>query len=344
MKEIIISFLGKIKTQNKTLGRTNLLVNHPWTLIDTEGNQQKLIFKTNGALLVSMNGEVLEGTWEYLDEAKSLYLKYANKQFLYNEAYAQDAIIILKKDGSKDDFIIYANQNVIPDLDWVTYLQGQVKKAPVLEVEKSIEELYNESNSLEDFIALVNTHQDFKCQLNETLILCSNSIIEYTAVGINHYLPCQFSFNHDFLHTAYTKTNSLLGAIVIRNNALIEDGFYMGKYFKIALELKNNRILKIYKQHTSGFSSLGVITVMKETDIKCSRVKEQYNITYYIPKQSLVAYIQGKLLYNGNYKLNNFSNMVIKDWHIVKVYYRFKLLRYLANQEVSPEELIITEL
>ncbi|MEN9400217.1 MAG: hypothetical protein RL632_1320 [Bacteroidota bacterium] len=129
---MISSFLKGVSSQLKnysaTLDQTNILSDKPWALIDDEFEVQKLIFKRDGELVLSRNGKVTLGSWEYFPQAKSLLIDRGGDKILCNEAYIDSSVMILKLDGSANRFFLFANENQIPNLDAIGYLKGLRKE------------------------------------------------------------------------------------------------------------------------------------------------------------------------------------------------------------------------
>ena len=120
---LLKSLSAQLKSYSETLDKTNILADKPWALIDEEFEVQKLIFKRNNELVLSRNGKVQMGSWEYFPEAKSLLIDRGGDKILCNEAFIDDAVMILKIDGTENNFYLFANENLIPDLDAIGYLK-----------------------------------------------------------------------------------------------------------------------------------------------------------------------------------------------------------------------------
>jgi hypothetical protein len=95
----------------------------PWAMIDEEFEMQKLIFRKNKELIMSKNGQVTLGKWDYLSEAKSLLIDRGSDKILFNEGFIDQGVMILKLDGTQNKYFALANENQIPDLDVFTYLK-----------------------------------------------------------------------------------------------------------------------------------------------------------------------------------------------------------------------------
>lgn len=117
--------ISSIKNHSLSLKKTSILINKPWTLVDSDNEIQKIIFKKDKELILSKNGQATIGQWEYFPEARSILIDRGKDKILCNEAFIDDAVLILKLDGTSNDFFILANHNLIPDLDIYSYLLKQ---------------------------------------------------------------------------------------------------------------------------------------------------------------------------------------------------------------------------
>lgn len=124
MKLYLTNLLPKIKQYSQDLDKKKLFVDIPWVIIDEERNQQKYIFKKNGELVMSLNGQVTIGKWEYLSSAKSILIDRIVDKILLNQNFIDSAVMVLKKDGTKDENLILANEIILPGLDVVRYLKN----------------------------------------------------------------------------------------------------------------------------------------------------------------------------------------------------------------------------
>ena len=134
---LLQSLSAQLKSHTATLDKTNILAEKPWALIDDEYELQKLIFKRNGELVLSKNGIATIGSWEYLPLAKSLLIDRGADKILCNEAFIDEGVMILKLDGTENNFFLFANENVIPDLDALGYLM-KLRKEKLNIVEKEM--------------------------------------------------------------------------------------------------------------------------------------------------------------------------------------------------------------
>lgn len=123
MKKYLKSIAKQLRNFSLSLDKKSILIDKPWALIDEEFEMQKLIFKKNKELILSKNGKVQEGKWDYFPEAKSLLIDRNSDKILCNEAFIDKGVMILKLDGTENRFFMLANENLVPDLDTNRYLK-----------------------------------------------------------------------------------------------------------------------------------------------------------------------------------------------------------------------------
>jgi hypothetical protein len=123
MKLYLKSIVRQLKNYSLSLDKTSILINKPWAIIDEEFEMQKLIFKNNNKLVISKNGVVQEGTWEYFPESRSLLIDRNRDKILCNEVFIDGGVMILKLDGTDNMYFTLANENIVPDLNVDRYLK-----------------------------------------------------------------------------------------------------------------------------------------------------------------------------------------------------------------------------
>jgi len=124
MKYYLKSIVKQLQNYSASLDKTSILIDKPWAMIDEEFEMQKLIFKKNKELVLSKNGKVQIGKWDYFPEAKSLLIDRNTDKILCNEAFIDKGVLILRLDGTDNQFFMLANENIVPDLDAIGYLKN----------------------------------------------------------------------------------------------------------------------------------------------------------------------------------------------------------------------------
>lgn len=126
MLDYITSLLPRLQQFSKSLNDTAIFADVPWAFIDGDGERVTYIFRRNNELLVSKHGEVTTGQWEYLAAMQSLLIEHANRKRMYNQGFVDNVVMALRKDGTNELFLL-ANQQALPDLDAVKYLERKAK-------------------------------------------------------------------------------------------------------------------------------------------------------------------------------------------------------------------------
>lgn len=84
MKYYLEDIIPRIKKYSTTLDQSAFLVDKPWVVSSgNSGQHEKLIFRRDGRVHLSSDGNVTDGHWEYLPEAQSLLIEYGNNKILY---------------------------------------------------------------------------------------------------------------------------------------------------------------------------------------------------------------------------------------------------------------------
>jgi hypothetical protein len=135
LQDLIKDLQSTLKNYSQGLAKQNLLVDIPWTMVDGDLNLQRLIFRKDNSLYIVKEGEIQESKWEYLPAMNSLVIEIGGKKILMNEVFADGKALILKRDGMALDFLSFANQNELPDLNLVGHLKAiEVAKPKITQV------------------------------------------------------------------------------------------------------------------------------------------------------------------------------------------------------------------
>jgi hypothetical protein len=247
MKLYLTTLIQRLKEYSANLDKIELFVDVPWVIVDENLNQQKYIFKRDGQIIMSLNGQVIMGKWELLPAARSILIDRIQDKILLNQNFIDPAVMVLKKDGFNDENLILANEILIPDLNVTEYLKQlyyeknrviikKLKNGDLLEI------VYEFNNS--SFSRKVTIEDepvpDGEYELDDfiTKYLVKDSRI------INKYVNTSYSTNKGEIVIAqqYPATPSL-GDLVYQNNNMASDGKYrLGFWYNIIV--KDGRIIK----------------------------------------------------------------------------------------------------
>jgi hypothetical protein len=110
MKAFLSQIIPKIKKYSRELDDVALLTNKHWVFID-ESRTSKIVyvFRSNNELIISNNGSVEKGKWEYLGN-NSLLIDKKEGSFLFKHGFFDSDILALKIDG-KEEYAVLVNEN-----------------------------------------------------------------------------------------------------------------------------------------------------------------------------------------------------------------------------------------
>ena len=109
MKTFIADIIPEIQRFSKKLDNITLFTNQHWvSLNDISNSKTVYIFRPNKLLLISENGLVQKGTWEYLGN-QSLLLDTNNQSYLLKQGFFDENVMALKLDSS-DQFAFFVNE------------------------------------------------------------------------------------------------------------------------------------------------------------------------------------------------------------------------------------------
>lgn len=104
MKHYLNDILTRIEKFSIKLDNETVLMKQHWIVLDEEENSKKVyIFRNEGSLLISVNGNVNKAKWELLDFGNMLIENNSNS-YLFNHGFLDTEVLILKKDNSNDFF------------------------------------------------------------------------------------------------------------------------------------------------------------------------------------------------------------------------------------------------
>lgn len=110
MQTFISDIIPKIQRFSQKLDDLTILTNQHWVVIDEiEKSKNVYIFRSNNELLISSNGEVEKGRWEYLGN-KSLLIDKKDKSYLFKHGFFDKNILALKIDG-RNEYAFLVNEN-----------------------------------------------------------------------------------------------------------------------------------------------------------------------------------------------------------------------------------------
>ena len=110
MQTFIADIIPKLQKFSQKLDDLTLLTNQHWVVLDELTKAKNVyIFRSNNELLISSNGKVEKGKWEYLGN-NSLLIDRKDDSFLFKHGFFDENVMALKIDG-KEEYAILVNEN-----------------------------------------------------------------------------------------------------------------------------------------------------------------------------------------------------------------------------------------
>ena len=114
MKSFIFDpIIKKVKKYSENLEVKNILCEKSWIVFNDSGEKEVFIFRTDGSVLVTKNGEGVITTWEWIPTNKSLMINRIEKEksiVILRPEFVNNTILALQLDGTeKYTFLIDEN-------------------------------------------------------------------------------------------------------------------------------------------------------------------------------------------------------------------------------------------
>lgn len=118
MKTYLLSLPSQLKSFNAKLDVKGALCGKSWVVFNDEGVRQLFIFNTNGSLLISNNGKVINSSWQFIPANSSIIITADNETIMFKPGFYDNIIFVLKQDGL-ERFLFMIDENntsLMPDM------------------------------------------------------------------------------------------------------------------------------------------------------------------------------------------------------------------------------------
>lgn len=102
MKTYLFDTINRYKRLSENLDVKVVLCNKSWIVFNNSGEKETYIFQENGNLIISLNGEVTNATWQYISANKSLIISGNEQSYMVHAAYVDDILFVLQIDGTQN--------------------------------------------------------------------------------------------------------------------------------------------------------------------------------------------------------------------------------------------------
>lgn len=115
MKTFVLDIIPRLQKYSEKLDNLSILQNKHWVMIDQEqGAKIVFIFRQkDNQLLISTNGNVEKGKWDYLGN-NSLLIERGEIRQLFKHGFIDDFVLALKVDG-KQEYALLVNEEKFKD-------------------------------------------------------------------------------------------------------------------------------------------------------------------------------------------------------------------------------------
>ncbi|MEO7283950.1 hypothetical protein [Gelidibacter sp.] len=258
-----------------------MLLNKFWIRINENNLTEKWYFKENGELIISIDGNIIDGRYELLDES-NLILEYEKNRILLNHNFIYKDLLLLKKDSNESEFYaFYDSTKFINSSQFLKFIETSRKRD--LNIKKII---------LSD-----NTEAEIVREPNQDNISLGNSVI------INQKLTAFNLIETD--NNIYELQNGVINNILYKGNYKINDNNITVKQKWRTIDL-NDEII---------YSSIPVkngkhkINYNLGLEIVENRIRSKYHIRFcetFYHKRKLEIWCRNSTLFSyGNYVFEN---------------------------------------
>ncbi|HQO90715.1 MAG TPA: hypothetical protein PLX56_00160, partial [bacterium] len=115
MKDLIKNIFLKIKDSGTEKIDASHLKDNSWFFINEDILVKKVvyIFRANGELLISKNGDITKAKWENLiHSTTSIIMEINGKTTLYNIIYLTSEYLVIQKDGTEEIKVFIKQQDI----------------------------------------------------------------------------------------------------------------------------------------------------------------------------------------------------------------------------------------
>lgn len=100
MRTYLLDILNRYNRFSENLDVKTILCNKSWLIFNDTGDKELYIFQENGSLIISVNGEVINATWQYVPANKSIIFSFKEHSYMLHPSFLDKNIFALQQDGT----------------------------------------------------------------------------------------------------------------------------------------------------------------------------------------------------------------------------------------------------
>lgn len=100
MKTYVLDVLNKYKRYSERLDVKTILCNKSWLVFNDGCDKEVYIFQEDGSLILSLNGNVYNGNWQYITANKSIIITVQKQSYMFHPYIFDNVVFVLQQDGT----------------------------------------------------------------------------------------------------------------------------------------------------------------------------------------------------------------------------------------------------
>ena len=113
MKTYLLDSINRLKRLGENLNAKTILCNKSWQIINDTGEKELYIFQENGDILLSTNGIVSQGKWQYISANKSILISVKDKSYMLHPSFSINNIMAMNLDGTESYMLMIEEQSLL---------------------------------------------------------------------------------------------------------------------------------------------------------------------------------------------------------------------------------------
>ena len=105
MKAFLFDSFNRFRKYSKELDTMaeirKCLCDKAWQVFNNSGDKEVYIFQEDGSLIISINGIITKGSWEYLSVNNSIAISASNQAYMVHPAFLDNILFALQVDGTE---------------------------------------------------------------------------------------------------------------------------------------------------------------------------------------------------------------------------------------------------
>ena len=115
MKTFLFNSLNRFRRYSEELDTMaeirKCLCDKAWQVFNNSGDKEVYIFQEDGRLIISINGNITRGSWQYLSVNNSIAISASNQEYMVHPAFLDNILFALQVDGTENYAFLIDQKN-----------------------------------------------------------------------------------------------------------------------------------------------------------------------------------------------------------------------------------------